>query len=143
MWKKFDATSTRMVFVGYGDRFGVKAYRLYDLPRKKFQFSHSVYFDEMAMISPQHGVADTTLPNSPMPHTQNRLPGLSPTPQVEWEELDGVHTPLPLVQPPLPVPPPVPTSLAPIKILLPHCTPPWPFRGKTGSFLFPQSPNPL
>ncbi|MCO5562671.1 hypothetical protein L7F22_016299 [Adiantum nelumboides] len=28
--QKFDATSTRMVFVGYGDRFGVKAYRLYD-----------------------------------------------------------------------------------------------------------------
>ena len=28
--QKFDATSSRMVFVGYGDRFGVKAYILYD-----------------------------------------------------------------------------------------------------------------
>ncbi|MCO5612761.1 hypothetical protein L7F22_067031 [Adiantum nelumboides] len=36
--QKFDPTSTRMVFVGYGDRLGVKAYRLYDPQQKKFQF---------------------------------------------------------------------------------------------------------
>ena len=28
--KKLDATSTRMIFVGYGDQFGFKAYRLYN-----------------------------------------------------------------------------------------------------------------
>jgi hypothetical protein len=50
--KKLDATSSRMVFVGYSDRFSVKAYRLYDLTQRRFHFAHSVYFNETSLISP-------------------------------------------------------------------------------------------
>ncbi|MCO5589425.1 hypothetical protein L7F22_043392 [Adiantum nelumboides] len=55
--QKLDATATKMLFVGYGDRLGVKAYRLYDPKNKKIHFAHSVYFDESSMISPQQGIA--------------------------------------------------------------------------------------
>lgn len=142
MRRKFDATSTRMVFVGYGDRFGVKAYRLYDPQKRKFQLSHSVYFDELALLTPQHDSKDPSLSHTPMPNSQHQHPALSSAPQVAWEESDEVLIP-PQVQPQLPQPPRAPTSPVSIQTPLPNQAPPWSLGGKTGSFLFPQSPNPL
>ncbi|MCO5599389.1 hypothetical protein L7F22_053491 [Adiantum nelumboides] len=91
--QKFDPASIRMVFVGYGDRFGVKAYRLYDPIQQKFHFARSVHFDETSLLSPQPGEEDSlTKPNprllpTPPPPT---LP--VPLPQVEWQESEpDVH----------------------------------------------------
>jgi hypothetical protein len=69
--KKLDPTSSRMIFVGYGDRFGVKAYRLYDPAHRRFQLAHSVYFDESSLISPQ---SDNNNPN-----ITSSTPSISPT----------------------------------------------------------------
>lgn len=101
--KKLDATtSTRMIFVGYGDRFGVKAYRLYDTTHHKFHFAHSVYFDEASLLGPQEGDA-TPVHQLPSSQPSKSKAPLLPLPQVEWEEPDQI-LPLP------PLPNPVPSS---------------------------------
>ncbi|MCO5578509.1 hypothetical protein L7F22_032352 [Adiantum nelumboides] len=126
-----------MVFVGYGDRLGVKAYRLYDPQLKKIQFAHSVYFDESSLITPQQGDVSSSIPTNPQPTL-----GSNP-PQIEWEEAD-VWTPLPiLVNAPQPPIQQVPISPTPINTPLPPTAPPWTLGRKTKTHLFPQLPNPL
>ncbi|MCO5574331.1 hypothetical protein L7F22_028114 [Adiantum nelumboides] len=85
--QKLDSTCTRMIFVGYGDRFDVKAYRLFDPEKKKFLFAHSVYFYESSLLSPQQGDETAPLlnPSSPAtPQSNQEIPSslnLVPTPQ--------------------------------------------------------------
>ncbi|MCO5569491.1 hypothetical protein L7F22_023204 [Adiantum nelumboides] len=129
---KLDPTSTRTVYVGYGDRFGVKAYRFYDPQLKKFQFFHSVYFDEASLITPQQG--DLT----PSQSVHNPQPNLKPSPpQIEWEEAD-VWTPqaIPFSSPPSPIHQ-VPPSPTPIHTPLPLATTPWSLGHQTKTHLFP------
>ncbi|KAI5058747.1 hypothetical protein GOP47_0026917 [Adiantum capillus-veneris] len=102
---KLDTHSTRMVFVGYANRFGVKAYRLYDPQQRNFHFSHSVYFDEVFLIRPQQGGnAVAPLSASNLSPTSKPISAGTGSPQVEWEEADQVasYAP-PLLQ--LPSPP--------------------------------------
>ncbi len=145
--KKLDATSTRMIFVGYGDRFGVKAYRLYDPARGRFHLAHSVYFDETSLISPQHDNPPVDLPSiSPSKHPPSSDP--NPTtpsnPQVEWEEPSHFIPLLPYTSPsisqsPSPTPPPPHTSTG---VPTPPSAPPWSLGTKTTSHLFPDTPHP-
>jgi hypothetical protein len=145
--KKLDATSSRMVFVGYGDRFGVKAYRLYDPSQRRFHFAHSVYFDETSLISPQieTPTSDTTFTPSFFPSSSEpTVPIISPpqsNPQVEWEETSIF----------IPISPnsctPIPKSIIPIpplhtNNLPPPSAPPWSLGNKTASHLFPNPSNP-
>lgn len=66
-----------MVFVRYGNQFGIKAYRLYDPHYHKFQIAHSKYFDDFALIRPQQGDPIVPLLNPPMvPHRS--MPATSP-----------------------------------------------------------------
>jgi hypothetical protein len=82
-----------MIFVGYGDRFSVKAYRLYGPTQWKFHFAHSVYFDETSIISPQHETHPSDkktftpyfFPLSSKPTISTISPPQS-NPQVEWDE---------------------------------------------------------
>ncbi|MCO5559435.1 hypothetical protein L7F22_013035 [Adiantum nelumboides] len=135
----------RMIFVGYGDRFGMKAYSFFNLQQQKFQFSHSVYFDENSLISPQHtGGLPTPLlepPKEAMPRSSDFEP--TSTPQVECEEPDLAVPLLPLVPQPASPQSPAPQSPNPVGTPLPLRAPPWSLAGKTGSYLFPKSPNPL
>ena len=136
--KKLDPTSTRMIFVGYGDRFGVKAYRLYDPVQRRFHLAHSVYFDETSLISPQQ-----ERPNpKPIPTTPTIPFSTSKSlPQVEWEE-SSQSTPLT----PHTTTPIVPTTTTPPSSHNPTSTltlkaPPWSLGQKTKSLLFPNSTN--
>ncbi len=146
--KKLDATSSRMIFVGYGDRFGVKAYRLYDPTQRRFHLAHSVYFDETSLISPQHEThtPDTTFSPSINPSPSEPIsPNTSPpqtNPQVEWEETTTqIISTLPNISTP------IHTSLTPTPPLdqtnnpSPPSAPPWSLGNKTTSHLFPDSPN--
>lgn len=47
---KLDARAEKVIFTGYGDRFGVKAYRLYNPHTQKFSFSRSAFFHELALL---------------------------------------------------------------------------------------------
>ena len=143
--KKLDATSTRMIFVGYGDRFGVKAYRLYDPTHRRFQLAHSVYFDETSLISPQHdnqtpNITSFSPPMNPSP-SKPRTPTIHSNPQVEWEEPSQF---LPLLPTPTTNPStsiPTPTSNPSTSIPTPPSAPPWSLGNKTSSHLFPNSPT--
>ncbi|MCO5586748.1 hypothetical protein L7F22_040690 [Adiantum nelumboides] len=119
--QKFDPTSIRMVFVGYGDRFGVKAYRLYDPIQRKFYFARSVHFDETSLLSPQPKEEDPlTKPNPPLLPTPPPLTLPVLLPQVEWQESKPAIHPAPQQAPqqfhlaPLPAQQPNPTSPNPI-----------------------------
>ncbi|MCO5606310.1 hypothetical protein L7F22_060497 [Adiantum nelumboides] len=48
---KLSPRAQRTIFVGYGDRFGIKAYRLYIQDHHKFIFAHTVVFDEEFILS--------------------------------------------------------------------------------------------
>ncbi|MCO5569407.1 hypothetical protein L7F22_023119 [Adiantum nelumboides] len=138
---KLDLTSIRMVLVGYGDRFGIKAYRLYHPQQKKFHFAHSVYFHEGSLLSPQQGDLSTVSNNDAL--SSPTIPKVNP--QTEWEEAEHSLNPIAQVQAPvLPVQPhqspvappnPIPTPQRPV--------PAWSLGRKTNSLLFPKSPNPL
>ncbi|MCO5569582.1 hypothetical protein L7F22_023297 [Adiantum nelumboides] len=94
---KLDATATKMVFVGYGDRLGVTAYRLYDPHHKKFHFARSVYFDESSLISPQQGITSPPQLTHPANPFNSADPASSTSvPHIEWEEEDVLrYIPLP------------------------------------------------
>ncbi|MCO5580367.1 hypothetical protein L7F22_034234 [Adiantum nelumboides] len=47
---KLDHKAISTIFVGYGERFGYKAYRLYDPIGRRFLFSRSVIFDELQLL---------------------------------------------------------------------------------------------
>ena len=49
---KLEDRATKQIFVGYGDRFGKKGYRLYNPITCKFQFSRSCIFYEISILSP-------------------------------------------------------------------------------------------
>ncbi|MCO5609147.1 hypothetical protein L7F22_063369 [Adiantum nelumboides] len=86
---KLYATATKMVFVGYGDRLGVKVYRLYDPHHKKFHFARSVYFDESSLISPQQGITSPPQLTHPAnPFNSADLASSTSVPRIEWEEED-------------------------------------------------------
>ncbi|MCO5613209.1 hypothetical protein L7F22_067485 [Adiantum nelumboides] len=141
---KLDATATKMVFVGYGDRLGVKAYRLYDPHHKKFHFARSIYFDESSLISPQQGI--TSPPQ--LTHPANPFNSADPTsstsvPRIEWEEEDVLrYISLPN-QPQVPPIQQIPSSPVPIGTPLPPNAPPWSLGRKTKTHLFPNIPHPL
>ncbi|MCO5602647.1 hypothetical protein L7F22_056782 [Adiantum nelumboides] len=85
--QKLDSTSTRMIFVGYGDRFGVKAYRFFDLEQRKFLFAHSVYYyDESSLLSVQQGDETAPLLNPSSQATPQSNQEVLSLPQLEWEE---------------------------------------------------------
>lgn len=50
---KLKPRATLMCFVGYGDRFGVKAYHLYDANGRSFHFSRAAS-SSMKAVYPQH-----------------------------------------------------------------------------------------
>ncbi|MCO5614244.1 hypothetical protein L7F22_068524 [Adiantum nelumboides] len=103
-----------MVFVGYGDRFGIKAYRLYHPQQKKFHFAHSVYFDEV----------------NPQTKWEEAEHLLNPIAQVQAPVL-----PVQPHQSHVAPPNPIPTPQRPV--------PAWSLGRKTNSLLFSKSPNPL
>ncbi|MCO5568445.1 hypothetical protein L7F22_022144 [Adiantum nelumboides] len=47
---KLDSRAERCLLVGYGERFGVKAYRLYNPTTRKFLFSRDVIFDGDSLL---------------------------------------------------------------------------------------------
>ncbi|MCO5586674.1 hypothetical protein L7F22_040616 [Adiantum nelumboides] len=136
-----------MVFVGYGDRFGVKAYRLYDPIQRKFHFARSVHFDETSLLSPQPGEDPLTKPNPPLLPTPPPPTLPVPLPQVEWQESEPAVHPVPQQAPqqfhPAPLPAQQPNPTSPNPIPTPQRPPPWSLGRKSNTFLFPQSPNPL
>ncbi|MCO5580830.1 hypothetical protein L7F22_034703 [Adiantum nelumboides] len=141
---KLDATATKMVFVGYGDRLGVKAYRLYDPHHKKFHFARSVYFDESSLISPQQGITSPPQLTHPANPFNSADPASSTSvPRIEWEEEDVLrYIPLPN-QPQVPPIQQLPSSPVPIGTPLPPNAPPWSLGRKTKTHLFPNIPHPL
>ena len=140
--KKLDPTSTRMIFVGYGDRFGVKAYRLYDPEQRKFHLAHSVYFNETSLLSPQQEIHNPITPLT-LPSTTPTIPLSTPKrhTQVEWEEVSQL-APLPpqTLTPIVPTTTTQPTLHAPPTPTTPK-TPPWSLGQKTKSLLFPMPTN--
>ena len=58
--KKLDPHTRKCIFIGYGESFGVKAYKLFDPHTRKFFFSRSVIFDEISVLEQQkqHEVCD-------------------------------------------------------------------------------------
>ncbi|MCO5558473.1 hypothetical protein L7F22_012057 [Adiantum nelumboides] len=122
---KLDATATKMVFVGYGDRLGVKAYRLYDPHHKKFHFARSIYFDESSLISPQQGITSPPQLTHPANPFNSADPASSNSvPRIEWEEEDVLrYIPLPN-QPQVPPIQQIPSSPVPIGTPLPPNAPP-------------------
>ncbi|MCO5581375.1 hypothetical protein L7F22_035257 [Adiantum nelumboides] len=141
---KLDATATKMVFVGYGDRLGVKAYRLYDPHHKKFHFARSVYFDESSLISPQQGITSPPQLTHPAnPFNSTDLSSSTSVPRIEWEEEDVLrYIPRPN-QPQVPPIQEIPSSPVPIGTPLPPNAPPWSLGRKTKTHLFPHIPHPL
>ncbi|MCO5569460.1 hypothetical protein L7F22_023172 [Adiantum nelumboides] len=141
---KLDATATKMVFVGYGDWLGVKAYRLYDPHHKKFHFACSVYFDESSLISPQQGITSPPQLTHPANPFNSADPASSTSvPRIEWEEEDVLrYIPLPN-QPQVPPIQQIPSSPVPIGTPLPPNAPPWSLGRKTKTHLFPNIPHPL
>ncbi|MCO5606603.1 hypothetical protein L7F22_060791 [Adiantum nelumboides] len=141
---KLDATATKMVFVGYGDRLGVKAYRLYDPHHKKFHFARSVYFDESSLISPQQGITSPPQLTHPANPFNSTDPSSSTSvPRIEWEEEDVLrYIPRPN-QPQVPPIQEIPSSPVPIGTPLPPNAPPWSLGRKTKTHLFPNIPHPL
>ncbi|MCO5599391.1 hypothetical protein L7F22_053493 [Adiantum nelumboides] len=133
-----------MVFVGYGDRLGVKAYRLYDPHHKKFQFARSVYFDESSLVSPQLGITSPPQLTHPANPFNSANPASSTNvPRIEWEEEDVLrYIPLPN-QPHVPPIEQMPSSPVPIGTPLPPNAPPWSLGRKTKTHLFPNIPHPL
>ncbi|MCO5600644.1 hypothetical protein L7F22_054759 [Adiantum nelumboides] len=141
---KLDATATKMVFVGYGDRLGVKAYRFYDPHHKKFHFARSVYFDESSLISPQQGITSPPQLTHPANPFNSTDPSSSTSvPRIEWEEEDVLrYIPRPN-QPQVPPIQEIPSSPVPIGTPLPPNAPPWSLGRKTKTHLFPNIPHPL
>ncbi|MCO5568494.1 hypothetical protein L7F22_022193 [Adiantum nelumboides] len=141
---KLDATATKMVFVGYGDRLGVRAYRLYDPHHKKFHFARSVYFDESSLISPQQGITSPPQLTHPANPFNSADPASSTSvPRIEWEEEDVLrYIPLPNQPQVLPIQQ-IPSSPVPIGTPLPPNAPPWSLGRKTKTHLFPNIPHPL
>ncbi|MCO5593534.1 hypothetical protein L7F22_047548 [Adiantum nelumboides] len=141
---KLDATATKMVFVGYEDRLGVKAYRLYDPHHKKFHFARSVYFDESSLINPQQGITSPPQLNHPAnPFNSADSASSTSVPRIEWEEEDVLrYIPLPN-QPQVPPIQQIPSSPVPIGTPLPPNAPPWSLGRKTKTHLFPNIPHPL
>lgn len=69
---KLDAKAVKTIFIGYGDHFGHKAYRLYNPLTRQFIFSRSVTFNKLALLcgenDPDFGPASP--PRDPPPtHT--------------------------------------------------------------------------
>ncbi|MCO5595190.1 hypothetical protein L7F22_049229 [Adiantum nelumboides] len=58
---KLDHKAISTIFVGYGERFGHKAYRLYDPIGKRFLFSRSVIFDELQLLKGNTATSSPTL----------------------------------------------------------------------------------
>ena len=51
--KKFDPQTKKCFFIGYGESFRIKAYKLFDLHTRKFFFSRSIIFDEISLLENQ------------------------------------------------------------------------------------------
>lgn len=104
---KLDPRASRLVFVGYGDRFGVKAYRLFNPNKRNFQFNRSVIFHELQLLTtdadPPPNEADN--PTSPNPDAREAsdLPPIPPQAHIQ-------PVPLQHVPPPGPVPPSPPVT---------------------------------
>ncbi|MCO5576601.1 hypothetical protein L7F22_030414 [Adiantum nelumboides] len=58
---KLDRKAISTIFVGYGERFGHKAYRFYDPIGRRFLFSRSVIFDELQLLKGNTATSSPTL----------------------------------------------------------------------------------
>ncbi|MCO5600433.1 hypothetical protein L7F22_054546 [Adiantum nelumboides] len=58
---KLNHKAISTIFVGYGERFGHKAYRFYDPSRRRFLFSRSVIFDELQLLKGNTATSSPTL----------------------------------------------------------------------------------
>ncbi|MCO5574001.1 hypothetical protein L7F22_027779 [Adiantum nelumboides] len=58
---KLDHKAISTIFVGYGERFGHKAYRLYDPIGRRFPFRRSVIFDELQLLKGNTATFSPTL----------------------------------------------------------------------------------
>ncbi|MCO5561952.1 hypothetical protein L7F22_015578 [Adiantum nelumboides] len=58
---KLDHKAISTIFVGYGERFVHKAYRLYDPIGRRFLFSRSVIFDELQLLKGNTAASSPTL----------------------------------------------------------------------------------
>ncbi|MCO5594127.1 hypothetical protein L7F22_048148 [Adiantum nelumboides] len=63
---KLEPRACRLIFVGYGERFGMKAYRLYNPENRRFSLSRSVYFNELALISEPFLLPSSSSASSPL-----------------------------------------------------------------------------
>ncbi|MCO5557882.1 hypothetical protein L7F22_011454 [Adiantum nelumboides] len=75
---KLAPRASRAIFVGYGDRFGIKAYRLHIPNRRTFIFSRSIIFDEdslLSLSSTSHYPISAPLASSSLAHTSPLLTG--------------------------------------------------------------------
>ncbi|MCO5568745.1 hypothetical protein L7F22_022445 [Adiantum nelumboides] len=72
---KLDHKAISTIFVGYGERFGHKAYCLYDPNERRFLFSRSVIFDELQLLKGNITTHSPTL-SSPIDfiHTHDSTP---------------------------------------------------------------------
>ncbi|MCO5571187.1 hypothetical protein L7F22_024921 [Adiantum nelumboides] len=139
---KLSPRAQRTIFVGYSDRFGIKAYRLYIQDHHKFIFARSVVFDEEFILSGKssppvhttfssppssvHSSHQSSLAASPT-HTpmQNSYPyGHNFEPPLSIEKLSFItHQPLharrshaqPISNSPTPPLAPIPSQLTPLR----------------------------
>ena len=51
--KKLYPHKRKYILTGYGESFGIKAYKLFDLHTHKFLFSQSIIFDEISLLETQ------------------------------------------------------------------------------------------
>ncbi|MCO5577018.1 hypothetical protein L7F22_030840 [Adiantum nelumboides] len=100
---KLDHKAISTIFVGYGERFGHKAYHLYDPIGRRFLFSRSVIFDELQLLKGNTATSSPTL-SSPIDsiHAHDSTP-FTKSSSIPLSNSNLVHNPsLPLL--PLPSP---------------------------------------
>ncbi|MCO5590431.1 hypothetical protein L7F22_044401 [Adiantum nelumboides] len=81
---KLDSRAERCLLVGYGESFGVKAYRLYNPTKQKFLFSRDVIFDEESLLQIPFEASTSSAPN------QKGSPPESPTSTSHGGEQNGI-----------------------------------------------------
>lgn len=123
--------ATKHIFVGYGDRFGIKAYRLYNPKTRHFSFSRSVFINELALLPTTNNLTEASTSESQVATHDSTAELTAHLDDIEEEDdrvieediHDVIHVviqqgtphPLPPIQPPIqptPIPPSPPDSNA-------------------------------
>ncbi|MCO5580832.1 hypothetical protein L7F22_034705 [Adiantum nelumboides] len=114
--QKFSPRAEQSVLVGYGERFGIKGYRLYNATTRQFVFSRDVVFDEGSLL--QHGGQNSfaDLPPLVVDTSSSSAEVTTAHPTVSWWGLDeGTPLAIPPPNPPPQPPADLPHNATPIR----------------------------